>query len=126
MGGWAIGAGLRAAAHPQSSCAGALGPVCGLRLAACGLRLARLLAVLATGCWPLAGLWPVGETVACCVWRMTCGLWLVACGLLIGWLCCGLVVVAGLGLGLALALCMALYSILYRILDTGCQSSIFA
>jgi hypothetical protein len=40
-------------------------------------------------------------------------------------LCCGLVVVAGLGLGLALVLCMALYSILYTIPYTGYCLPIF-
>jgi hypothetical protein len=86
--GWAMGCWLLAAAHYQSSCAGALGLVCGLRFAACGLRgcwLCWLLDAGCTGCSPatpacgLRGLWAHSLSVACCVW-------LVACGLLVGWL----------------------------------------
>jgi hypothetical protein len=91
------------------------------QFALCGLRFAACAAAGCASCWLLAAGRPVacGEPVACCVW-------LVACGLLVGGLCCGSVVVAGPGLDLALALCMALYSILYRIQDTGCKSLIFA
>jgi hypothetical protein len=115
-----MGCWLLAAVHQQSSCAGALGLVCGLRLAACA-------AAGCAGCWLLAagaacGLWPAVDSLsmACCV-RL---LWLVACGLLVGWLwfscCCW----PGPRPGSGSMYGSMLYTV-YRTLDTGCQSSIF-
>jgi hypothetical protein len=73
----------------------------GLRLAACGLRLARLLAAGPAGSWPACE-----QPVA------------VACGVLaFGLLVAGCWSLVKAWLGLALALCMALYyTILYCIL----------
>jgi hypothetical protein len=74
IGGWATGCwalGCRASAIFMCWCAGA-----SLRFAFCGLRLARLQAVLVAGCRPASGLWPVES-----LWPVACGLWLVACWL---------------------------------------------
>jgi hypothetical protein len=76
--------------------------MCWGQFAVCGLRVEACAAANCAGCWLLAAGQPVacGEpvAVACCVWLVAC-LWFVACGLLVGWLCCGLDVVGGLGLG---------------------------